>query len=68
MRWRVTKRLTAVTDSGVHHTIVQMEKAGEIDFVLESGWAVTHLADGTFRIDEMGEILRISDRHTGATK
>jgi hypothetical protein len=35
-----------------------MEKGEEIDFILEVGLAVTRLPDGTFRIDETGEIIR----------
>ncbi|MEJ5979559.1 hypothetical protein WG901_23105 [Novosphingobium sp. PS1R-30] len=35
-----------------------MEKGEEIDFILEAGLAVTCLPDGTFRIDETGEIIR----------
>jgi hypothetical protein len=35
-----------------------MEKGEEIDFILEAGLAVMRLPDGTFRIDETGEIIR----------
>lgn len=44
--------------NGRKHIIVQMEKGEEIDFILEAGLAVTRLPDGTFRIDETGEIIR----------
>jgi hypothetical protein len=59
MGWRVNKRLSAVSEDGALYTIVQLENGGEIDFVMDSGWAVTRRPDGTFRIDETGEILRI---------
>lgn len=58
MHWRVTKRLPAASENGRRHIIVQMEKGEEIDFILEAGLAVTRLPDGTFRIDETGEIIR----------
>lgn len=59
MGWRVTKRLLAVSEDGILHTIVQMENGGEIDFVMDSGWAVKRRTDSTFQISETGEILRI---------
>lgn len=55
----MTKRLSAVSEDGTLHTIVQMENGGEIDFVMDSGWAVKRRTDGTFQISETGEILRI---------
>ena len=58
MHWRVTKRMPAVSKNGQRHTIVQMEKGEEIDFILDSGLAVTRRADGSFLIDETGEVLR----------
>jgi hypothetical protein len=58
MHWRVTKRMPAVSKNGQRHTIVQMEKGEEIDFILYSGLAVTRRADGSFLIDETGEVLR----------
>jgi len=58
MPWRVTGRLAAVSEDGANHTIVEMENGGEIDFILKAGLAVTRLPDGTFRIDETGEIIR----------
>lgn len=61
MHWRVTKRLPAASENGRRHIIVQMEKGEEIDFILDSGLAVTRRADGTFLIDETGEILRTID-------
>jgi len=67
MGWRVTKRLPAVTETGVHHTIVQMEMADEIDFVMDNGLAVTRRPDGTFRINETGEILRLIDPQAWVT-
>lgn len=61
MHWRVTKRLPAASENGRRHIVVQMEKGEEIDFILDSGLAVTRRADGTFLIDETGEILRTID-------
>ncbi|APL93404.1 hypothetical protein [Sphingobium indicum] len=58
MHWRVTRRLPAASENGRKHIIVQMEKGEEIDFILEAGLAVMRLPDGTFRIDETGEIIR----------
>lgn len=52
MHWRVTKRLPAAGESGRRHTIVQMERGEEIDFILDSGLAVTRGTDGSFLIDE----------------
>lgn len=61
MHWRVTKRLPAASENGRRHIVVQMEQGEEIDFILDSGLAVTRRADGTFLIDETGEILRTID-------
>jgi len=61
MHWRVTKRMPAVSKNGQWHTIVQMEKGEEIDFILDSGLAVTRRADGSFLIDETGEVFRPID-------
>lgn len=57
MHWRVTKRLPAAGENDRRHIIAQMEKGEEIDFILDSGLAVTRRADGTFLIDETGEVL-----------
>ncbi|ATP21338.1 MULTISPECIES: hypothetical protein [Sphingobium] len=61
MHWRVTKRLPAAGESGRRHTIVQMERGEEIDFILDSGLAVTRRTDGSFLIDETGEVLQPID-------
>jgi hypothetical protein len=61
MHWRVTKRMPAVSKNGQRHTIVQMEKGEEIDFILYSGLAVTRRTDGSYLIDETGEVLRPID-------
>lgn len=61
MHWRVTKRMPAVSKNGQWHTIVQMEKGEEIDFILDSGLAVTRRTDGSFLIDETGEVFRPID-------
>lgn len=57
MHWRVTKRMPAVSEIGGRHVIVQMERGEEIDFILDSGLAITRRADGSFLIDETGEVL-----------
>jgi len=53
--------MPAVSKNGQWHTIVQMEKGEEIDFILDSGLAVTRRADGSFLIDETGEVFRPID-------
>lgn len=55
MHWHVTKRLLAASENGRRHIIVQMERGEEIDFILDSGLAVTRRAHGTFLIDETGK-------------
>ncbi|WP_296307405.1 hypothetical protein [Pseudomonas sp.] len=62
----MTQRLQAFTATGVLYTVIQMEQAGEIDFVRDNGQAVSRLPDGTFRIDETGEILRIGEPNDGS--
>jgi hypothetical protein len=38
-----------------------MERGEEIDFILDSGLAVTRRTDGSFLIDETGEVLQPID-------
>ena len=61
MHWRVTRRLPAAGENGRRHVIVQREKGEEIDFIMDSGLAVTRRAVSTFLIDETGEVLRPID-------
>lgn len=61
--WRVTARFDCEGLEGRRHTIVEMRRGDEIDFILEDGHSVTRLGDGTFEIDGTGEILRRCDAY-----
>jgi len=57
--WRITDRLEARGENGRLHTVVVMQNGVEVDYVMADGRAVTRCSDGSFRIDETGETLRL---------
>lgn len=57
--WRITDRLEARSEEGRLHTVVVMQNGDELDYVMADGRAVDRRPDGTFRIEETGETLRL---------
>lgn len=60
--WRVTTRQSGISDRGKSYTIVGMVDGCECDYILQDGRAITRNPDGTYLLDETGEILVTGNR------
>lgn len=57
--WRIIEKHAAVSEEGERHTIVGMSNGLERDWILQDGRALVRQADGTFKVEETGQTLRI---------
>lgn len=57
--WRITGKHLATSEAGERFTVVEMSSGPESDWILQDGRALTRQPDGTFKVDETGESLRI---------
>lgn len=57
--WRITEKHVAVSEEGERYTIVEMSNGLERDWILQDGRALARQPDGTFKVIETDQTLRM---------